>query len=350
MVNLTEFLSSYSICLNSYEERIGATIRGETLCAERVSFKEMVRANTKRQRHDSGSEKKSPDMKRTRAESDPGKSACDPNGVRKQARDISKLSDDLSTTDEEKYDVDFMGGSADSAFEIDGISHIVDSTSADEYEREDLPKIEFKAEPLDEGCGSDGKKEPEADQEPTLVVPDCIKQNLVKRRRDGRSTIGTGKRRDNIRKEAFRPLINEEVIKEIRKGWTVDSVGDLTIGDLYIMFGQDSKILLEYKWDDTMPEVEVKSEQVRCSETTGRAGYSEDVKDSIAQSVTNEQVFRGDGEEVAKPRNPLTNKLRQLLLLANMTEKTKRKATCACGHYCDRGANKVKVCYRFQLE
>lgn len=69
MVNLTEFLSSYSICLNSYEQRIGAKVRGEALCAEKLhNFKERMGANAKRQRHDSGSEKHSPDGKKTKSE------------------------------------------------------------------------------------------------------------------------------------------------------------------------------------------------------------------------------------------------------------------------------------------
>lgn len=357
MVNLTEFLSSHSICLNSYEERIGVAIRGETLCAERVnSFKDIVRTNAKRQRHDSGSEKKSPDMKRTRAESDSGK--FDLNGKKSILRDHgnSKMSDDLSTTDEEKYDGDFMGGGAESVlFDIDGISHMVDSTSADEYEKDDSIKTDIKAEPVDiidvnDVSSSIVKKESDMNLEPMLIVPDCIKHNLGKKnKKDAKNALATNRKRD-IRKDSFRPLINEEVIKEIRRGWTVDTVGDLTIGDLYIMFGQDSKVLLEYRWDDTFNEMEIKTEPMKCIEPVVKRLSSlsalgstlEDAGETSSnQSLTNE-CDKKDIKEV-RPRNPLTNKLKQLLLLAAMTEKNKRKSTCPCGHYCDRGLNKIKV-------
>lgn len=350
MVNLTEFLSSHSICLNSYEERIGATTKGETLCAERVNtFKELVRTNAKRQRHDSGSEKKSPDMKRTRVESDSEK--CDTmNGRLKSGnRDHgnSKMSDDLSTTDEEKYDGDFMGGAcSDSAlYDMDGIAHMVDSTSADEYEKDDLIKTEIKSELVEDVDGHPMKKDIDTGQEPTLIVPDCIKHNLAKKnRKDAKSTMAANKKRD-IRKETFRPLINEEVIKEIRKGWTTDTVGDLTIGDLYIMFGQDSKVLLEYRWDDTFGEIDIKTEPVRNVEPvfTKKSIFVEDNKDSIVNSMPMTNEFDRDSDELMRQKNPLSNKLKQLLMLASMTEKTKRKATCACGHYSDRGLNKIKV-------
>lgn len=362
MVNLTEFLSSHSICLNSYEERIGVTTRGETLCAERVSsFKDIVRTNAKRQRHDSGSEKKSPDMKRTRAESDSGKFDII-NGKKSILRDHSnsKMSDDLSTTDEEKYDGDFMGGGTESVlFDIDGISQMVDSTSADEYEKDDLIKTEIKAEPIDDtmdASASVAKKESDMNMEPMLIVPDCIKHNLAKKnKKDAKGALATNKKRD-IRKDSFRPLINEEVIKEIRRGWTADTVGDLTIGDLYIMFGQDSKVLLEYKWDDTFNETEIKTEPIKSVEPVVKRVSSlaplvtvmDDSKETNSmQSLTNE-CDNKDIEEV-KPKNLLTNKLKQLLLLATMTEKNKRKSTCPCGHYCDRGLNKTKVSSTFVL-
>jgi hypothetical protein len=71
MVNFSEFLSSYNICLNSYEQRIGAKVRGETLCSEKFnSLKESIKTNAaKRQRNDSGCEKQSPDGKKLRNDS-----------------------------------------------------------------------------------------------------------------------------------------------------------------------------------------------------------------------------------------------------------------------------------------
>lgn len=337
MVNLTEFHSSDNICLNSYEDRIGVTIRGETLSAERMnSLKEMVRANAKRQRHDSGSEKKSPDIKRSRTDSD--------NSFKKMGKDGStKLSDDHSTTDEEKFDADYMGiGSESLMFDIEGISQIADSLSADEYEDSTVMKLEIKPEPFDEmGC-LDMQKDNEADLD---NMPDCIKQNLMKKpKRDPKNALTNMNRKRDIRKESFRPLISEDVIKEIRKGWTVDNVGDLTVGDLYVMFGQDSKVLLEYTWEDTLNDHDVKSEEIKYSETVaGRLASIDDSKELSGNTTICTTDTLKDGDVKLKIRNPLTNKLKQLLLLANMTEKSKRKTACSCGHYCDRSVIKVKV-------
>lgn len=343
MVNLTEFHSSDNICLNSYEERIGVTTRSETLCSERVnSLKEMVRANTKRQRHDSGSEKKSPDTKRSRIDTD----KYETNSYKRGAS--TKLSDEHSTTDEEKFDADYIGTTSESAmFDIEGISQIADSLSADEYEDANVIKSEIKAEPFDEPNNIDTQKDNEADLEHLANVPECIKQNLIKKqKRDQKNSISAMNKKRDIRKESFRPLISEDVIKEIRKGWTMENVGDLTIGDLYVMFGQDSKVMLEYMWESTFNNVELKSEEIKYSETVTGDSAIIDVSNKLDDGAAS---FRNDAlksnDEKLNIKNPLTNKLKQLLLLVNLTEKTKQKKTCNCGHYCDRGANKVKVCF-----
>lgn len=344
MVNLTEFLSSQSICLNSYEERIGVTTRGETLCAaERMNaFKEIVRTNAKRQRHDSGSEKKSPDMKRTRAESDSEKCDIIVNArLRTSSRDQSNLKtvdDQSSTTDEEKFDGDFMTGTNSAMDDM----QVVDSASADEYEREDTIKTEIKSEAGDE---TDKKETIDLLAEPTLVVPDCIKQNLAKKsRKEAKSALAAKKKLD-VRRETFRPLINEEVLREIRKGWTVDTVGDLTIGDLYLMFGQDSKVYLEYKWEGTFGEIDNRIDPTRNTEPV--ASNKRPVCGDNGHSDMN--GFDRNADQSCKPKNPLNNKLKQLLMLASMTEKTKRKVSCACSHFGDRGANKLKVCPIWKL-
>lgn len=42
----------------------------------------------------------------------------------------------------------------------------------------------------------------------------------------------------------------ELALKQIRKGWSVLDAGDLTIGDLYLMFGSRSKLELDYWWSE----------------------------------------------------------------------------------------------------
>ncbi|XP_066592861.1 protein cramped [Prorops nasuta] len=40
-----------------------------------------------------------------------------------------------------------------------------------------------------------------------------------------------------------------ETIERIQEGWNIDEANSITVGDLYLMFGRDSKISLEYWWD-----------------------------------------------------------------------------------------------------
>ncbi|XP_034948918.1 protein cramped [Chelonus insularis] len=40
-----------------------------------------------------------------------------------------------------------------------------------------------------------------------------------------------------------------ETVDRIRVGWNIDEANTITIGDLFLMFGRDSKITLEYWWD-----------------------------------------------------------------------------------------------------
>lgn len=81
---------------------------------------------------------------------------------------------------------------------------------------------------------------------------------------------------------SFKPLINDDALRKIREGWNVKNVGDLTVGDLYLMFGSDSKLTLEYKFND---------------ENVGSAE-----------------------QEIKMETNPLGSKLKSLLSIANLIE------------------------------
>lgn len=344
-VTLTDFLNSNSICLNSYEERIEATVRGETLCAEHISnVREAIKSNTKRQRHDSGSEKKSPDTKRTKA---PENERFDGDVIRKTQ--VSTSQDGMSTASND----DLMASSVDdrgfasptyesAVFDIDVVNHhMPDILSADECERLD-----------DINTPIDGKK----DGGDPIKTPVMGTKTSRKTDQKGHVAMNSRKRAEvrPTNRDNYRPLINEDVLQRIRKGWHIYSIGDLTIGDLYIMFGSDSKLRLEYKWQMPMSQVDVKIE----------AGKVPQKNEHDAKEASDDVEVRADGVMVStaipstsdtdcvetkpvvadiKPKATLSNKLKQLLLLAGMMEKTKRKQSCACGHYCDRGVNKIKV-------
>lgn len=355
-VNLTDFLNSYSICLNSYEERINVTIRGETLCAEHISnVKDTIKSNTKRQRHDSGSEKKSPDTKRTKAiESEKFE-----HELMKKSMCQSTSQDGMSNTEELVDEREFSSPTYENPiFETDDANcHMPESSSADECETElNLWNgSKFKFEPSDElHSALDPIKKEAVDQRAV---------NKTTKKAENKSQCGLNKKRElraaAANRESFRPLINEEVIQKIRKGWTIHNVGDMTIGDLYIMFGQDSKVRLEYKWISPVQQSEIKSESIKMAQKPDGAatfdGKENNVEDDSAVksenvmvgtiSTTNEDTGESksfNGVNV-KSKNSLSNKLKQLLLLAGMTEKAKRKTSCACGHYCDRGMHKLKV-------
>lgn len=367
-VNLTDFLtSSNSICLNSYEERIEANIRGESLCAEHITnFKEMIKSNAKRQRHDSGSEKKSPDAKRLRCNDLDAKPSNHSETSSFKKKSGSTSQDGMSSTSadesvgaaDDKYERDFASPTHDGAlFEIDGISHMIDASSADEADRDEaLPlsdsiKIESNTERAI--ATSTGIKKELNDSsvvsasygEPVIIVPDCIKRNLSVRggkRNDGRGQFnsvngGSSKKRDlrhrDQNRDSYRALINDENTQKIRKGWTLGDIGDITIGDLYLMFGQDSRVRLEYRWITPTTH-----------ESTKSMDTDDDIKSELPHSSTEMVSVKSESvAEVCKPKNALSNKLKQLLLLASMTEKTKKRTNCACGHYCDRSLNKAKV-------
>ncbi|XP_067123263.1 protein cramped-like isoform X2 [Centruroides vittatus] len=44
-------------------------------------------------------------------------------------------------------------------------------------------------------------------------------------------------------------ILTEEKIDTIRKGWTEQTIGMLTVGELYLMLGSPEKIVLEYDWE-----------------------------------------------------------------------------------------------------
>ncbi|XP_012279767.1 protein cramped isoform X1 [Orussus abietinus] len=59
-----------------------------------------------------------------------------------------------------------------------------------------------------------------------------------------------------------------ETINRIKLGWTVKEANTITVGDLFLMFGRDSKISLEYWWDSSPREDLSSSEKLKVISTT----------------------------------------------------------------------------------
>lgn len=50
-----------------------------------------------------------------------------------------------------------------------------------------------------------------------------------------------------------------ENVSRIRLGWNSEEANTITVGDLYLMFGRDSKIVLEYWWDPPHREIQTQA-------------------------------------------------------------------------------------------
>ncbi|XP_018327452.1 protein cramped [Agrilus planipennis] len=100
-------------------------------------------------------------------------------------------------------------------------------------------------------------------------------------------------------------------------GWTVDDCGTLTIGELYLMYGSNCKLLLEYGWDSDTKKESIKddnnselNEVNRCTDNT---------------SVNNSKDTSGGS---------VSSTLQKLLSVAKL-HFGKNIYKCPCGHSCN---------------
>lgn len=313
MVNLTEFLSSNKLCLNSYEDRIGVKVKGEMLCSERINTLKELKLNSKRPRHDSNSEKKSPETKKNKIEFDIRPlEPCEKleKILTDSAVDMNKSIDEeieekyLSDTDELKLDSIVMNI-------IENDSKSINNTTNE---------LNIKTEPLKE-----------------IKIEDVKSIKVETKKRD--KTNASNKTKKELRKESgtYRPLINEETIKKIREGWTLTNIGDMTFGDLYVMFGSDLKLNLEYVFVDDKENTNYKNSTI---EITSNIIITNTALPEFNSIKTIKLPNLKD-----KVESSIGNKLKSLLLIANLSEHKKKKSICLCGHVCDHIGNRLKVNY-----
>ncbi|XP_044735274.1 protein cramped-like isoform X2 [Chrysoperla carnea] len=96
--------------------------------------------------------------------------------------------------------------------------------------------------------------------------------------------------------ESVTKIEHLKTIENVRNGWTVNDTDSITIGELYLMMGNNSKIELEYWWE--IP-----------------------------------QIKQENGEVVDTKCTQLTTALQKLLSLAKLYYR-KEKIECPCGHVC----------------
>ncbi|KAH8287748.1 hypothetical protein KR054_012389 [Drosophila jambulina] len=343
LLSITAYLSSINICLSAYEERLGFKVRSETL----GNVPGLPVAASKRPRTESGSEKRSPESKKPKSGASPA---------------LEKSLDEVP---------------------LEAGNHVkLESSSGDELGeeiQEFLSDLEASAQtqvtsaviPPTEAPASDALEAPPNDAEPCALqisppapppapVTPASAPLARSKRKEAKEAAAAAQARN------FKPLLSDEILKRIRKGWTVANAADITIGDLYVVLGQDSKLELEYYWcemENVPPlgsaaassnSINISSTSATVSTQTGTSSSSsilQTATSSTAAPITTSSNNPLITASTSLPYNPndcdsvervkavttssVSNKLKHLLLVANLSERV-RKRQCNCGHTCDR--------------
>ncbi|CAH2264653.1 jg6255 [Pararge aegeria aegeria] len=97
-------------------------------------------------------------------------------------------------------------------------------------------------------------------------------------------------------------------IRQIRKGWSAYDAGDLTIGDLYLMFGNRSKLELDYWWAIPTPPLPqpvraVKQETLDKDKNIDKREKCNKTPDKGDSSVEDEREKRESDMDIFSPKN-----------------------------------------------
>lgn len=236
MVQLNELMSSYNICLNSYEERIGAKTKGESLCSDSAHLKEMLKHPSKRMRLDSASEKKLKTEEQKNQSEELGIAIID-----HKSNDSVEV--EIKKTDEEKLSPETKKESPEVLKDPEDVLQPLLSAGAPQTLPVPGPSIPIKSE---------------EEVKPPPTISSASSTSKYKKKEQ---TMMNGNQK---KEQPYKPLIDEETLKKTRKGWNLMTVADLTIGDLYLMFGSDSKLALEYDVCEAKVSPPETSEAVEC--------------------------------------------------------------------------------------
>ncbi|SPP86916.1 protein cramped [Drosophila guanche] len=290
LLNITAHLNSIDICLTAYEERMGVKVRSETLGNSAA----VAVAASKRPRTESGSEKRSPEAKKPKTRASPVLEKSLEEAVAPLEQNNLKL---------------------EAAVKLEAVK--LEVCSGDELEtHEDLPTSEAAA------AAALPPQPPPQPAAATVAAPPAVTAAPAavarSKRKEAKEAAAAAAARN------FKPLLSDNTIKRMRRGWTVSNAADITIGDLYVVLGQDSKVELEYYWC----EAETQATQGVPATTT-----------ATTTSATSLPYNTNDCDSVERVKavttSTVSNKLKHLLLVANLSERV-RKRQCNCGHTCDR--------------
>lgn len=285
-INLSEYFTSSRLSLNSHEGRLG-NHGAEQLFNSMLhaSSKGCGRRGAKRQRNDSSSEKKKEQLlSQSHIDSSPEKS--------KDGSQTGIFNPVDSEDDKPSCPFRIFG----SGINLDACSSSVDSGHGDGKVNGDTSASSSKTANLKE---------------------------------DGDNAVAGGSTNGSLQDNAIGSTqtnalnsteSNEEIIKRVRAGWTEENANAVTIGELYLMFGADSKVKMEYWWED--------QQGVKAQDALTDAGSEAEVK-LDTPGISNAE---SSNEKSPDNPNPLSSTLRKLVSITKMYS---AQAKCPCGHVCN---------------
>ncbi|KAH8387329.1 hypothetical protein KR093_006435, partial [Drosophila rubida] len=322
LLSITAYLSSVNICLTAYEERLGVKVRSETIDSTAAA----AAASAKRARTESGSEKRSPEAKKPKPQ-------CSP--AHEKSSDELALKLENSSGDELSEEINELLSQPGSSSEAADTTTATTTTTS-----QNAPNPSATAAAPTPTTATT-----------TTTVAAAAAPTRAKRTDAPGAGGGKGSRAANAAAAAaarnFKPLLSDEVVKRMRKGWTVSTSADITIGDLYVVLGQDSKLELEYYWYDAELSTASSATSIHATTTnpsstsaaSAAGSTSAPTSSSSSSSSTSLPYNTNDCDSVERVKAiqtaTVSNKLKHLLLVANLSERV-RKRQCNCGHSCDR--------------
>nr|CAD7200552.1 unnamed protein product [Timema douglasi] len=263
-VNMSEYLTSLNLCLNTYQERFGfQPLDDPSFGRDRSKHLACRKALAKKAKTEPGAAPVKPKEAKTEPGTAPAKPKESPLSVdTEQPSGVSPttplqvlLEFDNNACDSDPRTSEAMDASTISANDM-AVNNILSLKLCLDAESPVTPELVLKEEPVKE-------------EQPAPV-------------------------------EAPGPD-DEETLAKIRAGWTRLTAKTTTIGDLYLLFGFDGKLHLDYCWEGALSHPTSQSEE-------------------------------GDHLQGPTP-NPLAGTLQQLVSIAKLNV-TKNKVTCPCGHIC----------------
>ncbi|XP_050551846.1 protein cramped [Spodoptera frugiperda] len=123
--------------------------------------------------------------------------------------------------------------------------------------------------------------------------------------------IEESKAEEPSKEEEVKPDIDVDLaLRQIRKGWSATDAGDLTIGDLYLMFGSRSKLELDYWWAEPTPPLPQPQKSAipvptLLSEKRDKSDKSDKMSDKGADSSVEDEKERAreSDNDILSPKN-----------------------------------------------